>query len=223
MPQQFKAYNKSRESRIVKPRQTNYVRNAVSVADMAYKAATTAAVLKKLINVEFKHVDFSRNAQVVDFNGLMDYLNDSGQGTTDQSHIGDSILNKHTSIRGKLQRGTVDSVVRLIVIKDKSDAMTIPTLLTNTGTSVTPFSTREKDHRSNYTIMKDMTYTLDSGRPSLSFNFELKSNDHTKFNAATNTINTNAFRFVFISDQPAGVGAAAPTITYARRHSYIDN
>ena len=221
MPLQIKSSKRLRPlgKDIKKPREpTSY-----EYASTAYRAYKGVMELKQLVNVEFKHADYSRVGYVLDFNGTIDWLNDSGQGATDQSHNGDSVLNKSTSFRGKLQRGTVDSVVRFIFLRDKTNSMTIPTVLTNTGTALSPHSTIEKDHRSNYVIFKDVTYTLDSGRPSLSFDIELKHRDHTKFNAGTNTINSNAHRVIMISDQPVGAGAGAPTITYNRRTTFVDN
>ncbi len=221
MPPQYKTF-RNRRSNQVALRKPPSKPMRYKVADTAYKAFQAAMYVKRLINVEFKHADYSRIGHILDSGGQIDWLNDSNQGATDTSHNGDSILNKQTSFRGKLQRGTADSVVRLIFFRDKTNSMTVPIMLTNTGTALAPHSTIEKDHRANYTIMKDITYTLDSGRPSLSFDIELQHTDHTKFNAGTNTINSNAHRVLMISDQVPGPGAA-PSITYMRRASFVDN
>ena len=219
MPPQYKANNKKKQRALV-PYKKPAVPMRYKVADMAYKGFKAAMTLKKLINVEFKHVDFNATISP-DFNGTLHFLNDSGQGTSDTTRVGDSILNKHTSIRGKIARGSLNCVVRIIIFKDKTNIMTTPTLLQDTGSVFSPLSMRDRDHRKNYTIIKDITYSLDSERPQLAFDYEFDNNDHTKFEAGSLTINTNSYRVLFISDQVGG--ASAPIITYTRRHSFVDN
>lgn len=188
---------------------------------MAYKGYQAAMHLKRLINVEFKHTDFNYPSTEVTSAGTLHFINDSGQGTTDVTHIGDSILNKTTSIRGTLQRGSVNANVRVIVFKDKTNTLVPSDLLTTINSVFAPFSQRDADQRSRYTLIQDKTYFLDIYRPTCTFEYDFSNNDHTKFDHSSNAITSNAYKILFISDVPTGVNT--PEVLYTRRHTYVDN
>lgn len=212
----LKTFKKRRQAVVRKPKKPM----RYQVADIAYKGLKTALWVKKLINVEFKFVDFQTTLNV-DYNGVFQFLNDSAQGDADNQHNGDSILNKHITMRGMIFRNGEDAVTRIIVFKDKANSITASTeLLVQSGTVYAPFGMREKDYRDRYTVVSDTTYSVTSNDPQAVFHIELPLETHTKFLGATNTITSNAYRFLVISNK---VTTNLPVLEYCRRASFVDN
>lgn len=194
------------------------INKAMRYADMAYKGYRTALYLKNLLNVEQKFL-YATYAPTLSRAGVLQDLNVVPTGTTDQTRVGDSILNRNLIIQGHLFSNSVDSTVRIMIIKDKQDTMTAATLLRSNNTAYAPFGTFEKDYRLNYTVLYDKTFVIDSGTPRQVFSTKIALDFHTRFNNATNTINTNSLRSFII----CSITTTPPSCEYTSTLQYIDN
>lgn len=190
------------------------------VADTAYKAWKTAMYVKNLINVEKKHYDFTQSGGR-DWNGTITIINNPAQGLTDSMRVGDSILNKSLNISGVVSYGGSTAIARVMIIWDKQNKITLPIdALEVVGNQFAVFSPKRKDNKREFRVLYDRLFTVDSQKLQVLYNVDFKNLDtHTQFDNGTTTINSGAYKVIFISD----VAAGQPNINQYRRFEYIDN
>lgn len=212
-----KKFNKVKQP--PKPKESTFQK----VTRVAYDGYKAAMWVKNLINVEHKSLDNTINSQI-SYDGFVSIINVPPQGITDHQRVGDSILNKQFRIRGWLQRQGADTMVRMIIIKDKQNTVTTTAdYFQSTGTIYSPFEYKKEDNMFQSKKLYDELYCLTTDENAKVFDVKLNDlDDHTTFDNATTTITTNAYKIIFISDQVPSSGTE-PTVTYRSRFDYIDN
>jgi len=192
------------------------------IADTAYAAFKMANNIRKLVNTEIKTYDQANTGIACVNTGIGITINNPGQGDTDLTRDGDSLLNKSIKLRFLFTIvSTNNATIRIIVLKDKQNTTGLTDVLQSTGDSYTPIENYLYDKRLRYVIMSDKTYNITTSDPVVYVEEVYRNLDtHTQFNAGTTTVNTNAYKVLIFSDLGE---ATAPIVRYKFRHLFIDN
>lgn len=226
MPRRYKRRNKR------KMPYRKYYNKAKSVASKAYTAYNIATKIARLVNVEHKMVE-----EVVsiseDWDGTLTTLNAvAGLGTgDDDNRVGDSIKNQFLSVRGHVAFNQDASALAVqtftvIIFQDYQNTCASPSYILETarvGTSIAPYAHKDKDHGYRSKILWKRTFTLSVQRDVARFHAKIKLHGHTQFEAGTATINTNAYKMLTISNNPASSPTYNVPIQCISRFYYTDN
>lgn len=188
-------------------------------ADYAYKGYKMAMSLKRTLNVEYKHIDIVNTANPTYAGSLVD-LNQLSNGDTDQTRDGDSIKMIKMTFRYTI-RGTVDSVLRLIIFNDKYDKVSLVSdVLSSTGGVNSVNSFKDRDNRFQTKFLVDRRFPLSaSGKDMYSGTIVKNLYLHANYDGATTTPIMGRLRMLLISD----VAADMPVIDYVCRITFVDN
>ncbi len=172
--------------------------------------------------VEVKYIDYISGGGVVDWDGKLVILNDIAQGLSDTERTGDRVHLRNVHIRGWMElNGAASSELRMQVIWDKQNTTAAPSnILSVTGNSIAPISSRLWDRRYEFKILSDRRLTVDQYHPHVPFQFTMRLDKNTQYQAASTTIQTGALKFLFISNiNPVNV---QPLIWYHIRTEFTD-
>lgn len=200
-------------------RAVRYAKRAVGGGAVAYNAMRLALRLKDMVNTEYKYVDITDTASAT-YSGYFATLNNIAQGVTDSTRIGDSCKLQNLTLRGSITRNGTDGHVRIMVIWDKqAKASAASSILENTGSAYATLSPKKYDNRFQTKVLKDFRVHVTTDSPIKEFNMVIPINQHTQYDAATNTIDTGALRLLIISD----MASSQPLTAYYSRLTYTDN
>lgn len=191
------------------------------VADYGYSAYKMALQLKKTLNVEYKHNDKINTISPSWLGDVTDVLNQISQGDTSQTRDGNSIKMVKLTFRYTII-GTVNSVLRFIILNDKNDKVTqVSDVISATGSVNSPNSFKDYDNRFQTSFICDEKVALDTAGNLMSTGTIVKDlNLHSNFDGATTTPIGNVIRLLVISDRET---TDYPTIRYVSRISFVDN
>ena len=156
MPKQFKRKRMSRSQRYL-----NYAKVGATVASTAFTALKVAQGLAAIINTEFKHYDVEFAAGVSN-TGSVSIISNMAGGTTSVTRTGNVILPKGLSVKMQFDihaSATVDSVIRIMIIKDSQQDGTAPTIAQILDT-VAPLAHMNLDNQPRFRILKDKIVIL---------------------------------------------------------------
>lgn len=217
---------RKRKQRTYPPWWSKWLMKSGSVQDVAYSALKGVLALRSLINVEKKKYDVSASSTT---SGNVIILNSIGQGDTDQSREGNSVLMKSLLFRGYLSTSATAGVtrVRIMLIRDNQQiGDTAPSqsdILD--GDFTDPIQAPLNNNTvGRFTVLADRKYCLNQLVAAQSMAQEisiyLRMNKHARYNGTSGSdIQKNGIYCLFIHDQPT----YSPQLNYSSRLTYVDN
>lgn len=197
-----------------------------SVGEVAHKAWTTAKYIAGLVNVETKIYDTGlislSNTQFSNA-GVVTYLSGVGQGADYNQRNGNSIKAQYQNIYAGLVRGSADSMVRVILFRDREQRQALPAV-SDVLESVDVRSNYNHNNLNRFTIMKDDVKILDTYHPYQLFTYNRPLKTHVYYNGTGATIasaDENSIFILFLSETSSG--ANSPTANFNSRLGYVDN
>jgi len=189
---------------------------------MAANALQLARGLARMINTEIKYIDIAA-APTLSTTFTTNCLNVSSQGTTSVTRCGSSIRCKRTTINAWLTTGlTSVSLVRIILFIGKQPNGGTPSSFLTTNSVLSPLS---PEKRTQFRILSDQTYTVDSvNKPVVAFAYDIPDDIHTEYlgNAGTYAdISTNGIYMAYFA--AVVTGANYPSLNYYSRVEFVDN
>lgn len=178
-------------------------------------------LIKQLINVEKKHVDF-QGVQSPGWTGALTTLNLIAQGDTDSFRDGDSL--KMQKLRINVQMTNVRiAIARVMVIFDPNNKCVNPNDILQpvaVGTADAPIAFKDYDKRFNCRVLYDKRFLFDAvSNNNRVADIKLHIGKHTQFEAGTTVINSGALKLLVIGD----AAAALTTFRINSRLTYTDN
>lgn len=131
------------------------------------KRVATKSYVKKYIarQQEHKYWDVT-NSAAIDFSGVIYDLSLIPQGDTDISRDGDKLMPTSLYLNMKVEAGDPTNVMRVIVFRWKINsaayAPTVADILAVTGSAYAPMSPYLHDIKSQFTVVKDLTFHVSS-------------------------------------------------------------
>ncbi len=185
--------------------------------------------LKK--NIEFKFLDTDINSLDTGFDSPLVFpLNLLPQNVGASGRIGDEVTARRIAIRGFVHNdnGTPqDCIVRIILFRQiRVNGVTalLSDLLEDTTSSRTVNSWRNMQNKTNFKVLFDSTFTMDTlTHTLLPFKLMYKLNHQVEYDSTAATIanaETNQLYLVGISTVTGSVNS--PNITGSARYSYVD-
>lgn len=198
---------------------------------IASKALRTANFIKSLVNVETKFIDTTNTVDVSATSAIIP-LTLCAQGVTDETRNGNSIKAYKNSLKYNLSisSGTpTDSVVRIMLVLDKSPNGTVPVIsdiLDNTGSLTETLCHYNGDNMGGrFIILADKRHHLDTqGREQVTGSLFHRLRHHVKYDDTTAVIasaTTGHLFLVYVSNN--ATMEAEPTLTYSNRFYFLDN
>ncbi len=184
--------------------------------------------LKK--NVEFKFIDTTLTDVDCSSAGTVTYISGMLENALVNGRVGREVTARRIAIRGKIENtnGTpVDTLVRIILFRKRHvHGTTVPlTELLSFGGSAIPLAWRQMNHKFEYKVMFDTTFTMDTLTHSLiPFKLVYKLNHTQRFDAAgagVGECEENGLFLVALSEVASG--ANNPTMDFSARYSYADS
>ena len=190
--------------------------------------------LKTLVNSELHYDYASYTAQSITSAGSIYHLSAIGQGDTNSTRSGNSVLPRYLNLQVTLQSSVISDVVRLLVFRWKDNSTpTIADVFENSSMPVySPLndniSGNKKDRQID--IIKNKVLVVGSGTYSdvvfykkvLDLNPQNKNiKDHIKFDNASTTAPVGGIYMILVSRKPSG----ANNIDFEGMHklSFHDN
>lgn len=193
-------------------------------ANVASKALSIALQTKKLLNVEYKHIDLGPVDTTPGNTGITISLNAVSQGDGSGNRDGLSIRMKNVNNRFKVTQNTsaTKTIVRISLVMDKmpnSNKAAFTDIYESN--SVLAQTNNVTNHR--FHVIYDRTIALSSsGDASYVFNWYKQLNHVVKYSGSGGTENDlekNQLLLCFISSEPT----YPPTVSYTSRVRFIDN
>lgn len=217
MPYYKKGYKKKRY----------YKKKRMPISSYALKTAKKALrkvnIMNKATELKFVDLSFSRITDMP-ATGFLTILNTVPIGTGDNNRIGDKIFCKSVQIRFELNRGNQDSIIRMIVIRDKANTVLNSDVLEYSGNddAFVPLNPYRRDTKYDYKVLMDKRFIVSNVERNIYFkSYNIKLNCLTQFATASNIIEHNAIKILFFTDA-FGAVTWDPTIYFMSRLYFTD-
>ncbi len=207
----------------------NYGKTAMTTVNVAHKALSTALMVKKLLNVEFKNHDVTfSTATVADGVGSITALTNIAQGDTTLLRDGSSmkVVSVQCKLLLKINASASSSDLRMMIVLDSQTNQAIYTtadLLQSVVNIISVVSPLNLDNKFRFRVLYDKIYNVDTGTSSTRLlKFYKKLDLKIRYDnaaAAITSLTSNSLSVVFISNEPTN----EPTVTGIFRVRFIDN
>lgn len=199
-----------------------------SVGDIAMKAWTAVKYMKTLINSERKLYDFTQTGFTVDYTGTVIRLSDITQGDATNQRNGRSVLANYLLFQGNCARVTADSLIRIILFRDKMQTGTAAStdqLLQTVGSQQAVFSSLDASFAGRFDILSNINLNLNSATgTNRTFKRYVKLNKHIKWQTvATGGNPMEGHLYVLIISDQSAASANKPIVQFCSRIGYRDN
>lgn len=195
-----------------------------SVGDIAARALKGVMYLKTLVNSEMK-LFTQQNASVVQsYNGNVIHLTNITQGDTTANRNGRSILINYLQLRGIFTKNAGNDTCRWLVIRDKYQTGTAPSVdqvLQTVGTSLAPYAPLDASFAGRFEILDTGMVTLSADRPVYIYKKFIRLNKHCKWQTVADGGGTMSGHIYFVSLN--NVAASGNTIEFVSRVGFRDN
>lgn len=179
-------------------------------------------VRKEVQSPELKYHTTIATSQVVPDNGVIVNLSLVSQGVTDSTRVGDSLTMIKSKWNAQLNRGSQDTVVRVILFIDNDNTIASPTDFWQTvGFATSALGQKRHDKRFNSKVLYDRLFNLDIYNPQSIVNWDIKINKNTQYQGGSTTVESNCLKVFLISQIPITFGE--PLITYSHRLLFKDS
>lgn len=185
-----RSYRRSSRRGYSRRTRTGGSQDYVRMARAAYKGVK---YIKSMINAEKKAIDLPIALTAVNSTPIITLLTGVATGTDETNRDGRSILVKSVYMRGIVQRGAVDAIIRIILLIDKSPNGIMPVasdiLLSATGPGWVVAPLNQDNAGSRFKIICDKTISLSSGTATTKeLNVFRKLNHHAKYDGTSSAI-----------------------------------
>ncbi len=212
-----------------KHRGFRYLKYGGKAIDLSVKALTTAMAVKRLLNVEFKNVDFIQTSQTVTTIPAIQSVSLIAQDDTTNTRDGAQV--KATSLQIKyilsMDGDARVSTVRIMLIKDKqvNGAFHVAAdVLDDVSTVDILVSPYELANKYRFTILYDKVHQMSiTGNQQAQGSFYTKLDQVLRYDGAAadiSTVQSCGYTLMFFSNELA---ANAPLLTSRVRLRYVDN
>lgn len=186
------------------------------------KLKSDVRYLKSRLNTEAKYIDLD-NFVTAGPTAILN-LNLTAQGSEPYERDGNSIrmVSVQSNLKFNLHASASQTIIRCLLVLDKSPNGTGSATVTDMYVSATPYSLRNVDGLRRFKVLKDFHIRLDSSDPEKMAMIYRKLNVKVKYNNSAGnptSIENGLLQWVFISDETT----FAPTISYNNRVRFIDN
>lgn len=201
------------------------VETAVSTAVKAYKLAK---YMHGMINCEKKYHNFVQNT-TTDYGGYISCLSNMGQGDTDSTRDGTSILARSVYFNANITMESTQTTqdFRIIMFVDKNTIkgvpITVADLLQVTGSRNVLLSPYNQTINGRIKVLRDWKFNLDTAKSrSKRISEFIKIYLHPKFTGASSADFDKDHIFICVlASNP--VGSSLPTVDIVSRLGYYDN
>lgn len=191
------------------------------------KLAAKVARIDKRTKVEYKKLyNRTATASLIDWGGGINSLSSIPSSIDDNSKIGNEIRAINLSFRYSIFAGAIPTRVRVIVLRDYSNELTIPVeWLRYAGTLTAVDSPREDKYLHYGKTLMDKTYSLSpNGTAVVGATRILKIDKTLQFDDGTSDCIVNPIKLLVISDVDDGAASVnKPAISFTTVLSYTDN
>ncbi len=190
---------------------------------MAKKALKVASGLKR--QVEYKHVTYDQSIDSISYTGdITSNCNNTVQGLNDTSRIGDKIFCNSMRVAFRLEKGSVNCNLRVLIFWDKQNTITGPNDLINSGgTILAPLGQYNVDTRRQWIKLYDRQHVMYENKPVISFKKTIRLHKTTLFSQGGTGIATGRLAMMYISDIPLGQPIASyPDVKCSQRLYFSD-
>jgi hypothetical protein len=196
---------------------------------LAKRTASGLNEIRKMINVEVKHLDITQTTATTRAGGV-NYLTPLAQGTDDVNRIGNSVKMQSFELKGAVYVNGANAVVRILVVRDLQNRGADPSgadILAGVSSAVAPFSPVNFNNGpqllARFSILWDSLLTVDMlQQPIVPFEVRFQHDGHVKFNgltAASADAGAGAMYFVAFTD----LAANQPNIPWQARLLFTDD
>lgn len=206
-------------------RNSKWKSRARTVSQVATKALSTALMVKKLINVEFKHIDTVPVTITPVQAGTVYAMHGCAESTSSQGRNGLSIRTKSVFVRYTITENAsaTATTVRVMLVKDQRPAGTTPAVTDILETGNRWIALMNNINTTRFTVLSNKLYSFSSsGTQQIHGEIYKKLNFITKYNgstAADTDIDSNALYLIVVGSEATNT----PSMTYTARVRYIDN
>jgi len=195
-------------------------RRGTNWGNIAKKAFKTAKWVAGLVNAEKK----TYYREVVGITGTSAGTSwnviEIPQGDSSNSRNGDSVKVKNLHLTGSFTRNGSDETVRMLVVLDKQNTLNATTLLrTPTNAQMIVYQPKSEDQFYHSKLLYDKCYNVNTYKPEFKFNIKLKINEHINYNSGSTTVNTNAIKVFYYTQNAIG----STLIEFQTVATYYDN
>ena len=196
-----------------------------SYLDKASQALAVAYAVRKLVNVEYKQVRRTLNADP-NTSGAVINLTNVAEGTGENERNGEKIRAKHINVQGTvtLNSSATASRYRLCIVRDNNGSTTMPAI-TDLFESVTEFQEgkpKSGDPQSNsrFTVLFDKMYYVDTSNRQKRINWSSSLDHHIFFTGAASTDEGKGHIYQFVASNES---TNDPVCNVVSSVKYIDN
>lgn len=190
------------------------------------KALKIAYNIKKVLNVEYKHVETAEAALAVSQTPDIALLTGVAQGQTDATRNGNQVRAKSLLLRGQVEKNAsaTYTYVRFILFQDTSSDGAAPSAsdLLDTAVGAIVNCPLNKDFGKRFRVLRDKTIILNSARPSHSFKHFVKLGHVVEYqgtDATQASTSTGHVYLMLVSNEATNT----PSVNSTYRFSFIDN
>jgi hypothetical protein len=201
-----------------------------SEADMAWalakRALTGVNSLRKLVNVEIKHVTLANQNPVSSTTGSITLLNGVGQGDTTHTRDGHSIRFVRLQLRLTMSKhaSATATYIRVVLIwyrENNASARTIAEIL-ESGADTKSFL--NENNKTKFAVLHDKTHVLSESNYAVQMSFDRSVDKHSTYTvgaagSAATDIQTGAFYMIVFSNEATNT----PSVAYTSLCEFIDN
>lgn len=184
-------------------------------------------LIKNQMNTEVKYIDNLATSGVVTPTGTMTCITLLGQGTTDLTRVGNSILAKHLVYRFDSVNSSIDAanILRTIIFIDKNDPNNVAPTSTDLLESADITSMANKNNMDRFVILRDeiVETSQAAGAPRKAYRkgYVNLSRLHIKYKGTTSLLSACAQNQIWVFQ--ISENANGPTSLFNPRIAFYDN
>lgn len=206
------------------PSKRNYYKTAGKVANVATKALKIALMTKRLLNVEYKHIDTNSTTITPGATGAIYSMNSCAEGDGSGNRNGLSLRMKslYLKVYFQMHASATASAIRWCVVLDKSPNSNIATYSDIfESNSIVSQTNNKTNHR--FRVLSDNLLTMSgSGEENGSRNVYKQLNHVVKYSSGGGTdgdLEKNQILLCIVSNEATNT----PSFNYSSRVRFIDN
>lgn len=196
----------------------------VSYGGTAVKALSLAKTAIGLLNAEHKFIDSPISGVNIPSTGSITLLSATAEGDGASQRNGRSIKLKDMYLRFELNRGTVDNLARVLVVRQTMTNGAVPPLADLFADSTNVMSGYNKEFMGQqYQILHDSFHTITTDSPLKFFKKKIFLNSHEKFQGSGATAADVSVGAIFLVIWGRSASATPGTYNAFVRINFMDN
>lgn len=199
-------------------RRRKYGRRRTRKTGRVAKLERKVAKISKSIEHKFSDADFNL---VLDWDGDVITLNTIALGYTDSTRVGDRALMTSVAMNINIERNNAGDfpTIRMILVWDKQNTIVTAgdVMMYSSGSPFSYLSMFVVDERSQFSVLHDKFYQLDSAGPNdRMIKIRKRLNKTTVYDGGTSTIVRGALKLIVFASTDSAAGNKAYLTAYSR-------